>query len=104
MQVAQQVVQIRLPRSQDRPAQHIQPIGLCGQVCLPRPFGDIGIGHGGLVELPSQCLASGRVKGDAMAQQAEQVVEHLCLCGVGGFDADKQATATLELTEDREHI
>lgn len=86
------MVQIRLPRSQDRPAQYIQPIGLCAQVCLPRPFGDIGIGHGGFVELPGQRLASGRVKGDAMAQQAEQVVEHLCLTGVGGLHTEQQPT------------
>ena len=101
--MVQQLVQIRLPRFQDRPAQCIQPAGLCGQECLPRPFGDFGVAHRRFIELRGQGLTSGRGQGNALAQQGEQVVEDLYLAGMRRLDPEQQAADTLYLTKGTEY-
>ncbi len=102
-QGAQQLVQIRLPRLQDSPAQRIQRAGLCSQVCLPCPFGHVRVGHGGLVELLGQRHASARIQRDALPQQGEQVVEDLRLAGMWRLHPEQQAADTLDLTKGTEH-
>ncbi|MNO87557.1 hypothetical protein D3C76_789800 [compost metagenome] len=72
-------------------------------MCLPCPFGNLGVGHGGLVELPRQGQASARIQRDALTQEGKQVLENLRLTGMRRLHAEQEAANALDLTKGTEY-